>query len=192
LPWIFLGLCAMAPLLRANAEGIVGFVNTPWRADCLLLGSLVAYWIRMPSFDGAAPRIRSALVVLLCILLAGVGYTSFGGHGVLGGALTHLWLALLFAALLLLVLVHPEGIVARALRLPALRWLGTVSYGVYIFHQAISGLVHGLLRAGAPRIASWSDLGVTLLALLVTLLLAEASHRYFERKFVAYGHSFRY
>lgn len=192
LPWILFGLCALAPLLRANATGIVGFVNSPFRADCLLLGALVAYWIRTPGFHGSAPRFRHGLAALLCILLVGAGWMSFGGRASLGGPLTHVWLAFLYAALLLLVLVHPEGIVARALRLSVLRWLGTVSYGVYIFHQAVSGLVHGFLRGGAPRIASWNDLGVTLLALALTLLLAQASYRGFERRIVAYGHGFRY
>jgi peptidoglycan/LPS O-acetylase OafA/YrhL len=192
LPWILLGLCASAPLLRANVKGIVGFVNSPFRADCLLMGSLIAYWIRTPGFDGSALRFRRGLAALLCILVAGVGWMSFAGRESLGGPLTHLWLALLYTALLLLVLVRSEGIAARALCLPALRWLGTVSYGVYIFHQAVSGVVHGLLRGAAPRIASWSELGVTLLALALTLLLAQASYRSFERKVVAYGHTFRY
>jgi peptidoglycan/LPS O-acetylase OafA/YrhL len=192
LPWLLLCLCAMAPVLRANAYGIVGVVNAPWRADCLLLGALVAYWIRIPNFQNAATRYRKALAGLLCVLLIGAGYMTLGGHESLGGPLTHLWLAFLYATLLLLILVHAEGIVARALCTPALMWLGTVSYGVYIFHQAVSGLVHGLVRGSAPKIASWSDLGVTLLALLITLLLARTSYRLFESKILAYGRSFRY
>jgi peptidoglycan/LPS O-acetylase OafA/YrhL len=192
LPWLLLGLCAMAPALRTSAVGIFGFVNTPWRADCLLLGALVAYWIRIPGFRSAATRHRKALASLLGILVIGAGYMAWGGQASLGGPLTHLWLAFLYSALLLLLLVHPEGIVARALCTPALLWLGSISYGVYIFHQAVSGLAHGLFHASAPRIGSWSDLGVTLLALTITLLLAQASYRYFESRLIAYGHSFRY
>ncbi len=192
LPWLLLCLCAMAPVLRANVEGLVGFVNAPWRADCLLLGALVAYWIRIPNFETAATRYRKLLMGLLCILIVGAAYMSLSGHSSLGGPLTHLWLAFLYAALLLLVLVHSEGIVARALCMPALMWLGSVSYGVYIFHQAVSGLVHGLVRGSAPQIASWSDLGVTLIALSITLLLARTSFHFFESKIIAYGHTFRY
>jgi peptidoglycan/LPS O-acetylase OafA/YrhL len=192
LPWLLLCLCVMAPVLRANAKGLVGFVNAPWRADCLLLGALISYWMRIPNFQKAARRHRKTLAGLLCILLIGVGYMSWVGHSSLGGPLTHLWLAFLYATLLLLVLVHEEGIVARALRMPALMWLGSVSYGVYIFHQAVSGLVHGLIRGSAPQIVSWSDLGVMLLALSITLLLARTSYHFFESKIIAYGHTFRY
>jgi peptidoglycan/LPS O-acetylase OafA/YrhL len=52
--------------------------------------------------------------------------------------------------------------------------------------------VHGLVRNANPQIAAWSDAATTLLALGVTLLLAQLSYVIIERRFMQFGHRFRY
>jgi len=77
-------------------------------------------------------------------------------------------------------------------RHPLLVWLGTVSYGIYLLDQPVSGAMHGFLRHQSPRIAVPSDALVTALALVCTLLLATVSARYFERPFILAGQRVRY
>jgi peptidoglycan/LPS O-acetylase OafA/YrhL len=61
-----------------------------------------------------------------------------------------------------------------------------------MFHQAVSGVLHGSLRHSAPQIRTLSDAGVTLFALFMTLLLAKLSYRFFESPFLRFGHRFQY
>lgn len=192
LPYLLLSLCILAPILRHAVPGFIAFVLTPWRADCLLFGALLACGFRNSDFVRTVKKHRNLLYFFLIALIIGVVFMQFRGYLVPGGAFTHFWLALLFAMLLLLPLIHREGMLARALRNRMLIWLGTISYGVYIFHQAVSGLVHGLIRGTYPRIGSWNDLLVTILALAITLALAQLSYRAVESKIIAYGRSFSY
>jgi peptidoglycan/LPS O-acetylase OafA/YrhL len=192
LPSLFLSLCILAPILRHAVPGFVAFVLTPWRADCLLFGALLACGFRNPDFMSTVKKYWKHLNFLFVALIVGVGFMNFSGYLLKGGTFTHFWLALLFAMLLLLPLIHREGMLARALRNRILIWLGTISYGVYIFHQTVSGLVHGLIRGTYPHIGSWNDLLVTLLGLAITLVLAQLSYRGVESKIIAYGHSFSF
>lgn len=103
-------------------------------------------------------------------------------------ALTLLVLAMLFATLLLLTLLVPDRGPFRLLAHPVLVWLGGVSYFTYLFHQLISALLHCWLRGSTPLLESGMAAGVTLLALAVTLSLAELSRRYFEGPILRWGH----
>ena len=71
-------------------------------------------------------------------------------------------------------------------------WLGTRSYAIYLFHQAISGIFHGTLAENPPAIHNGRDALVTLSALAATLLVAEASWRFVESRFIALGRRRRY
>jgi len=108
---------------------------------------------------------------------------SFFGHTVL---------AVMSLGLILLALLSPEGRTRRLFRNPVLVWIGLVSYGIYLLHQPVSGLLHAALRDQVPRIANVTDALVTLLALAVTLGIATVSWRFFERPIVQYGQRIRY
>jgi peptidoglycan/LPS O-acetylase OafA/YrhL len=107
-------------------------------------------------------------------------------------AATLLWLALFYSLVLLLVLLEPNNSWFRPLCHPSLRWLGSVSYAVYLFHQLISGLLHMLILQEAPYLASPAAAMVTFLALSVTLLLAEISRRWFDGPLINWGRRMNY
>lgn len=82
------------------------------------------------------------------------------------------------AAVIAAVVLHPEGILSRALSLPALVWVGIVSYSVYVWHWPIDLLLtHG--RTGLSRTPL---LGVRLAA---TAAAGVVSWRFIERPFRA-------
>jgi peptidoglycan/LPS O-acetylase OafA/YrhL len=102
------------------------------------------------------------------------------------------WLAAFYAAGLLLCLVEKHGFVPWLCRNSLVRGLGTVSYGIYLLHEPVSGLCHGLLRGAPPAITDLRSAMVTLLALSLTLVLAKLSFVYFEKPIIDFGHRYRY
>ncbi len=136
---------------------------------------------------------RHWLYALFWLLLGGAVSTIFiTARFPFNLTFTFLWLACLYTTLVLIVMADREGWIARLFRQRMLVWLGTISYGVYLFHQAVNALLHGLIRYLPPTIMEWEGLAVTCLALTVTLTMAALSFHYFERPIINYGHRYRY
>lgn len=201
LPWLFAILAAGAPVIRValyltqSSKGLPGYVLLPGRWDALFLGALGAWALRQPGvrkwlcdrLNWIRLVVLSSGFLVLALLARSQGIGSLGMTA--GG---HTVLAVLSLGLVLLSLLSKEGVVATVFRHPGLMWLGTVSYGVYLFHQPVHGLMHVAFRNQAPRIAGWADVGVTLLALGCTLGLAVVSWRWFERPIVQLGQRVKY
>ncbi|MBK8477975.1 MAG: acyltransferase [Opitutaceae bacterium] len=177
-----------APLFRHVSPGFHVFVGTLWRADSLLAGVLLAVLVRWPSFVSAIRD--SFLLVLFAVFLLGAVVLSLRPNAF--GTLDHLWLAGLYSTAVLIAHYGSGTFAGRLLGSPVLVWFGQLSYGIYMFHQAVSGLLHGALRHRAPTIVSWSDAVISLCALGLTLLLAALSYRYLESPILRYGHRYHY
>jgi peptidoglycan/LPS O-acetylase OafA/YrhL len=106
--------------------------------------------------------------------------------------LGYTWLAFLYSCFLLIAVTEKRGIIRTIATNSLLRRLGIIAYGVYLFHQGILGLTHGLILHQASRIQGTQDLMVTLLALMLTLVLANLSWKFFEKPIVAMGHGLHY
>jgi peptidoglycan/LPS O-acetylase OafA/YrhL len=106
--------------------------------------------------------------------------------------LTQSWLAATYAAFILMATLGTQPFVSRRLTNPVLLKLGQLSYGIYMFHQPASGWLHGVIRQQSPRIADPLDAGITLLALLLTLVAAWTSFRFLESPILRLGHRLRY
>jgi peptidoglycan/LPS O-acetylase OafA/YrhL len=102
------------------------------------------------------------------------------------------WVALFYLSTLLYALAFRESWIARCMRWRWLGWLGTIAYGVYLFHEIILGTFFSLLRSRPPQLTSFPEVCVTLLALGVTLLLCRLSWVYIEKPFVQMGHRSHY
>lgn len=91
-------------------------------------------------------------------------------------------LAVLASALLIGALYSTAGAWNTVLTHPALRFFGTHSFGIYLLHQPVRGLIaialadEGYMAATSPVLSP--------LAIAVTMGLAAASWRYFEAPFV--------
>jgi len=87
--------------------------------------------------------------------------------------------------LLLIVGGSPEG---WRFRSATLRRCGALSYGLYLIHQPVAGMLHGLILGGRPDVETLPQLLVTLLALASSLGLAWLSWTYLERPLLHIGH----
>jgi len=191
LPIVFVSLVAIAVGLRCLRPGMAGYLATPSRLDSLLIGSLIALAMRSNVWRERLLRQRRWLVGAFVVCLAALLVLTmmFRHHG---DALLHLVLGALFGALLTLCYleVAPFSLVFR---LRPLRYVGQISYGIYMFHQAVNGLLHRLvLDKESPALRTLRDAAVSLLAVAVTVLLASASYYFFEKRFLSIGQRQRY
>jgi peptidoglycan/LPS O-acetylase OafA/YrhL len=150
----------------------------------------LAVLVRSHVFVTTVRQHKGILLGLFLVLLAVVAFRATRAASL--GALEQCWLAGLYVSFILIAFVDTQPLIGRVLRLPALVWFGQRSYGIYMFHEAISGLCHGWLRRAVPQIQAPSDAAVTVLALFVTLVLAELSFRLFENPILEFGHKIRY
>jgi peptidoglycan/LPS O-acetylase OafA/YrhL len=179
-----------APLLRCAWPGFHAVVNIPWRSDSLLSGVLLAVLVRWHPFVAAIRQHRSFLFALFVALLLGAAVMTLRPAPF--GAVSQLWLSGLYSTFILIAFVGDEPFLGRILGSSVLVWFGQLSYGIYLFHQPVSGILYGSLRHSPPEIRTLSDAGITLMALCITLMLAMLSYRFFEGPFQRYGRRFQY
>jgi peptidoglycan/LPS O-acetylase OafA/YrhL len=145
------------------------YFRTDARVDALLLGAMVAF-----AFHHGLPLRFARWLVPAGLLLAAAAATLpvaglyfYGGSTVLAAA----------AAVVISALASGRAPgVTRALELPPVRHIGRISYGLYLWHVPAMWAVANEVHAGA---------GVQIpAALVLTLLLAEASMQVVERPFL--------
>jgi peptidoglycan/LPS O-acetylase OafA/YrhL len=118
-------------------------------------------------------------------LLIGVGVmtlqTRTWSYGILMTSFGFTWLALFYLCVLLLAVTQPQSWLGACLRFGPLRRLGGIAYGVYLLHQ-----IFWLgIRLTQP---TWTVLRISLTGLVLTLVLAALSSRYFEKPLIDLGH----
>lgn len=177
-----------APILRWASSPVVAFVGTPWRSDSLLSGALLAVLVRSHGFVVAAQSRRRSLSWSLIVLVGGLAVLTIHPPLLQGGALTHLWLAALCVCVLLMAFLDTEPMITAALRTPVMVWFGQLSYGIYLLHKPALGAVFGIFRGTDPVVHNFNDLGLALLALAITLLVAALSFRFLESPIIRFGH----
>lgn len=85
----------------------------------------------------------------------------------------------------LVVLALGNGPISRAAQLPALRWLGGISYGFYIFHVLFTPVFEWIAGKLAPHASSNVRLGLNfVVAAGSSLLLSWLSFRFYESRFL--------
>jgi peptidoglycan/LPS O-acetylase OafA/YrhL len=204
LPWVLLALIVAGAGLRVllytiwpSRAGLWCYVLLPCRWDPLFLGVLGAWALRQPAWGSRlanAGRLLWASTLFLGLLMLAAAITakgvimapamSLGGYFVLG---------LFYFSGVMLVLTGHAPRIAAWLRHPWLVHIGIISYGIYLLHESMDGLVHAVLLNAKPRFQTPIEMVVSGLALAITIAVASLSWRWFERPFVEWSHrQFRY
>jgi peptidoglycan/LPS O-acetylase OafA/YrhL len=152
------------------------YFGTDTRAYALLLGAFLATVVFVAPQVLTSEKVRRAvslawlpIVVLVGIALAGMKDQT--GFYYQGGAFVF---ALVVVGLLLVVEVSPRSLPGRLLSLPPVRWIGMISYGLYLWHWPMILWLRDTSRIADPHVRQ-------LVALLLTFAAATASFYIVER-----------
>jgi peptidoglycan/LPS O-acetylase OafA/YrhL len=194
-----LGICVVVTVLAlalrsalsfAGAGSVAVTVLTPCRFDALCVGGFLALAVRSVSLERVARTARSWLGPLLGLVLLVSAWNA------LRGSLSEVVLpvrgtliALTFGALLATSLAAPAGSgLSRLLRSRVLCFLGTRSYGLYVFHGIIAygmGEHQAALDPLAARIHPGAAMVIqAAVGAGVSILVAALSYELFEKHFL--------
>ena len=169
-----LGLAEWLDLPRLETRHAV-FVLPGMSYMAILCGSLTALLLHDPAGFGWLWRLcgwRGAPVALLALLLA---YLQMTPDSLLGWPA--LGMDILMALCLASLVLREDHVLRPALAFAPVARIGEISYGIYLYHLIGLHIANQILPP-----AAW---GVTLLYPLITIAIAEASFRGFERHFLA-------
>lgn len=112
-------------------------------------------------------ELAAFVILILCIYFVHE-YSPFLYHG-------GMFLISIVAAILVACVSHPSSFLGRLLSWKPLRWIGTRSYGIYLWHYPVIVLSTPVQEIGNP--VYWHNV----IRIAVTLILAEFSHRFIEK-----------
>ncbi|NBX76022.1 MAG: acyltransferase [Proteobacteria bacterium] len=187
--WWFFALLWFFPVyLRTLDFGFYRVTGTLFRLDALLLGACVSFFLSTPK---TLNQLQQRPWVSWCFLIGSlalvVAKLVYPYFSILGWYDIFAVYALFYACIVLHVSLAPKGLLGRALSNKALVHLGRVSYGVYLFHEVFSGLFHGFLFGGEPKLNSLAQGAATLMALVCSLVFGDILHRCIEAPFIKMG-----
>ena len=189
--WIqaLLPLVVVAVVLRLQYPGFHAYVNTPFRMDSLLMGVWVAVMYRNPKIWDSLSQRKGMLLSLFLILLPITGILLAKG---LFGDFKLIWFALLYSTFLTVALLYKDTNLTAFLRSPYLCFWGSIAYGLYMYHQAVAGLLHGWAGNDKPHLNDAEGAILMFVAFLLSTLLAWVSFRTYESFFLKIGKKQRY
>ncbi|MGE7947447.1 acyltransferase family protein [Lysinibacillus sp. NPDC093688] len=179
--YIFIGaLCSavlMGLLYEPGADPSRVYYGTDTRSFELLIGcwlALVWPMKRLSSQKLSTDHVNKlnaiSLVAFSIFILSIIFVDEYQTFLYRGG----MFLFCLNAAILIACVCHPISILGKILSLKPLRWIGSRSYGIYLWHYPIMVLGTPVHEIGNP--AYWR----VALQLVLILMIAELSYRYIE------------
>jgi peptidoglycan/LPS O-acetylase OafA/YrhL len=172
-----LGLFAMAVVFRCvfhQPHSFAALTLLPSRMDLLLGGVVLAHIRQHFDLSEHLQALRTVPLIAVIAMLA-IALASPDLFVIFSPTLASVG----FASFMLAVMLGaPE---ARRYRSPLLRYFGQISYALYLVHQPVSGLLHGLLLDAKPDVGTLPQIGVTILAFAVSVGVASLSWYWLEQ-----------
>jgi peptidoglycan/LPS O-acetylase OafA/YrhL len=191
-----LGICLAEPLLRAAAfeMGKAGGIATyTWFvADGLAMGGGLAVVLRTAI---SRRRVRAACALLLALAAAagalGAPFGVLTRHNLLGAALQLTVVNLAFAGVLLLALLLGTSAWQGYVNSSGLRFLGYISYGLYLIHLSIFRIYDKLSQLFWPQLQPRDGFfGLVVLRFVcvagLSVGFAYLSRKFFEERFLRF------
>lgn len=173
-----IGIYAHHSWWLAMGNGFSRF-RTDMRIHALLFPALLAILLRRPRFRRLCVLAVSPLVVVVFQLMAFQIFPAIG--------LPSLFLLIVpcgIPFLLVGTMLHPTSLLSRFLEIAPMRFLGRISYSIYLWQQLFFIDQHENLRAKWPL----GPLQSTAWSLALVLLIATASYYLLEKPLIRLGH----
>jgi peptidoglycan/LPS O-acetylase OafA/YrhL len=165
------------PLLRLAfiSHGVGVFYFTLTRMDSIGYGAVLAVLFTEEAFR------KRGVILLLRFLLVGLPLVLLPAFARLSGS-QNIWLeviklslipAFYFSLIGFCIMDPASKWLSRIFSTPLLRWLGRISYGLYVFHPTCADLVQRWLKPSSALVNLAACFGLT-------ILIAYLSFRYFE------------
>lgn len=189
LPAFLAVLWSSALLLRivlAPINEMAALTLLPCRSDLLLSGVGIALLNHEFDLSRSVFALRVGALAALASTFLVVLVWSSSILTTWGESLVGVWVA---AFLLAVVNGAPE---ARHFRSRVLGWFGSISYALYLVHQPIAGVLHGVLLGGAPDVGNGAQISVTLLSTAVSVGFAAGSWKWLEGPVLSRARAYRF
>jgi peptidoglycan/LPS O-acetylase OafA/YrhL len=167
-PWILLAVLAGSPVLRSIAaeRGVSAkllYTASQYRLDSIAIGALIA---SLHAGRRRPAQLRIIGIAVLAISLPALIWFWVHSSGEFANSSTYEFLALASGSVLCIALTSAGTHTGRVLAARPLRYVGQISYGLYMIHpfvfsivskkaQTVSGLVAALLLSLAVAALSW-------------------------------------
>ena len=193
LPKVFLAVAVGSVTFRWIGEiffpgRVMWNLATPGYLDSFALGALLAYQRRLPGPTYSAILRRSGIIIAVCFMLAVLRPRAPAGWHLV--FLDPLLYAIAYACLISIAANGARGPLGWALSLPLFRYLGKISYGLYIAHNFAPIPVRALL-ARSPSLLAIPRVELFLMAIW-TLTVAMLSWHLYESPINAFKKYFPY
>ncbi len=194
LAWVSAAIVVGVPILRAISFALGWRLGLAWYtwfvADGLAMGGWLAILLRTTITRGQVQRICGCLLgFALLVGLAGKPFGILTRDRLVGAALQWSIIHSFFAGVLLLFLLMGSGSAKRYVNVSILRFLGYISYGLYLNHFLAFRMYDRLCRHYLPQLMPTN--GHFALVLLRFILagggaigVAYLSRRFFEERFL--------
>jgi len=164
------------------------YFNTVFRMDSLVLGATLTQLHfegkQIPRRTFNAIFLLSGFSLMIAFIAIRPPYPWHPFFETAGYSL----LALFAACLIHRSVAYPNSILTRILSNPILRFIGKISFGLYVFHFLIYQIagphIRSWLAAGTEEHSRLSAIGSAITCLLITAATACLSYYYFERPFL--------
>jgi peptidoglycan/LPS O-acetylase OafA/YrhL len=192
---VAVGMITLAPVIRAMAialfrqkAAIATYVLMPCRMDALGFGLLAALLIRQGPL--AAGLLRRTILAGLCGLA--VFQWIFSHFSPLTMVVGYSATAVAGFAALLACLASQDSLWSRIMMWKALRFLGDISYCVYLIHGTILVILYRAILKSSPALNGPASVWTGMIAFAVCIGLATVSMRFMESKLMRLGRRFHY
>lgn len=159
-------------LFNHNIINIIAEIWASFSIDCMAIGGLFAFYLhkkyRIISYLYSG-YVQWPVILVLCFFI---------GFGITVPYIHYEFYAVLFGILILNLASNVKSIIN--LEIPVLNYLGKISYGLYMYHGI--GIVIALKLLNLYNIHS--SIIQYLFCVLVSILLAGLSYKYFEKYFI--------
>jgi peptidoglycan/LPS O-acetylase OafA/YrhL len=164
---------AWREIMLYNAIQPTYFARSDTRIDSIMWGVVAALALSRPEIRALVERYLSAIVMAALAALYGAIVFRFGTRPTF-------WEAMIVPLILVGTVLRPESIVGRVLESPVMRWIGRLSYSLYLWEFFF------VYYPGVPTtLGVWQTFPVNLIA---AVACAAASYYLVERPLVRLGH----